>query len=158
MCEHRAVVGPLRSVDLGTLGLHQRLPAELEALDLVRLELRREEGRHAHRRQLALLERLVAQCDAKVQRNRRRVQEEADAQLKAKLGHMGSAGQRATAPTHPGLRTLFCFSGGDEYVPDKDWISRRWQGEGKVVRSDPKTTGQPPLKAARTAGEEELDS
>ena len=45
------------------------------------------------------------------------------------------------------------MDGGDEYVPDKDWISRRWQGEGKVVRREPKPTGPPPLKAARTAGD-----
>ena len=50
------------------------------------------------------------------------------------------------------------MDGGDEYVPDKDWISRRWQGEGKVVRRDPKPTGPPPLKAARTAGDQEFES
>ncbi|EOD23567.1 hypothetical protein EMIHUDRAFT_469494 [Emiliania huxleyi CCMP1516] len=52
-----------------------------------------------------------------------------DEQLAAKLGHMGLAGQRATAPSHPGLRTLFCFSGGDEYVPpsvDVPLLARRF--------------------------------
>ena len=38
-------------------------------------------------------------------------------ELRALLNHMGTSGQRKTAPQHPGLRTLFCFSGGDEYVP-----------------------------------------
>jgi len=52
-----------------------------------------------------------------------------DERLAAKLGHMGLAGQRATAPSHPGLRTLFCFSGGDEYVPpsvDVPLLARRF--------------------------------
>merc|ERR1712183_807089 len=39
------------------------------------------------------------------------------------LGHMGDRGQRGGTkrvpplPSHPGLKTLFVFSGSDEYVP-----------------------------------------
>ena len=37
----------------------------------------------------------------------------------------------------------------DEHVPDNDWISRRWQGEGQVVRKDPVRAGEAPVKAQR---------
>jgi pimeloyl-ACP methyl ester carboxylesterase len=47
-----------------------------------------------------------------------------DAELAAKLGHMGTRGQRegsgaalAPAPEHPGLHCTFVHSGSDEYVP-----------------------------------------
>jgi pimeloyl-ACP methyl ester carboxylesterase len=47
-----------------------------------------------------------------------------DEELRSKLGHMGTHGQRQgegmateAVPTHPGLRTLFVHSGADEYVP-----------------------------------------
>ena len=56
-----------------------------------------------------------------------------DAELSQRLGHMGTRGQREgssqakgyddeawsvePAPQHPGLKTCFAHSGGDEYVP-----------------------------------------
>ena len=59
-----------------------------------------------------------------------------DDELEARLGHMSTAGQRAGVPTHvtplpdhPGLRTCFCLSGADEYVPptvDVPTLARRF--------------------------------
>ena len=64
-----------------------------------------------------------------------------DDELAARLGHMGTAGQREgraaqagqaaiePAPNHPGLRTLFVHSGADEYVPasvDVSALSQRF--------------------------------
>lgn len=67
-----------------------------------------------------------------------------DVELVQRLGHMGTKGQREgirappgssdewlvePVPSHPGLRTLFCHSGGDEYVPpsvDVPALSRRF--------------------------------
>ena len=42
----------------------------------------------------------------------------------------------------------------DERVPDKDWISRRFQGEGTVVRREPALrAGEAPVKAGRDGGD-----
>ena len=49
------------------------------------------------------------------------------------------------------------MDGHDEHVPDKDWISRRWQGEGHVVRRDPVRKGEPPVKATREAGDMQFE-
>jgi hypothetical protein len=40
------------------------------------------------------------------------------------------------------------MDGRGEHVPDNDWISRRWQGEGQVVRRDPARKGDPPVSAS----------
>eukprot|EP01046_Picozoa_sp_COSAG06_P081321 COSAG06_NODE_28489_length_573_cov_0.974684_2_plen_67_part_01 len=45
----------------------------------------------------------------------------------------------------------------DEHVPDNDWISRRWQGEGQVVRKDPVRAGEAPVKAQREAGDTQFE-
>ena len=44
-------------------------------------------------------------------------------------------------------------TGHGEHVRDTDWVSRRWQGEGQVVRHDPVHEGEPPVKASREAGD-----
>lgn len=69
-----------------------------------------------------------------------------DEELSVRLGHMGTAGQRAGRPAalppalpgpfesiepveHPGLRTVFVHSGADEYVPpsvDVDALAKRF--------------------------------
>ena len=64
-----------------------------------------------------------------------------DAELRSRLGHMGTAGQREgikdsdgtwiaePLKDHPGLKTVFAHSGADEYVPatvDVDALSKRF--------------------------------
>ena len=48
-------------------------------------------------------------------------------------------------------RACGSMDGRGEHVPDNDWISRRWQGEGQVVRRDPARKGDPPVSASSEA-------